>query len=94
MSWMLHNMYLYYCLGFPGGSVVKNPPAMQEPQEMWVWSLGLEDHLEEALATHTSIPAKIIHLMDRGAWQLQSRGSQSVICDWAHTIHCFSGIQT
>ena len=22
--------------GFPGGSVVENPPAMQESQEMWV----------------------------------------------------------
>ena len=22
--------------GFPGGSAIKNPPAMQEPQEPWV----------------------------------------------------------
>ena len=29
--------------GFPGGSVVKNPPAMQEMQKMWVWPLGPED---------------------------------------------------
>ena len=29
--------------GFPGGSVVKNPPALQEIQEMLVHSLGLED---------------------------------------------------
>ena len=93
MSWMLYNTHLYYCLGFPGGSVVKNLPALQEPQEMWVWSLGLEDPLEEAMATHTSIPAKIIHPMDRRAWQLQSMGLQSVTGDWAHTIHCFSGIQ-
>ena len=28
---------------FPGGSVVKGPPATQEPQETWVWSLGQED---------------------------------------------------
>ena len=27
-------------LGFPGGSVVKNPPTVQEPQEMQVRSLG------------------------------------------------------
>ena len=26
--------------GFPGGSVAKNPPAMQETQEMQVRSLG------------------------------------------------------
>ena len=24
-------------MGFPGGSVVKNLPAVQEPQETWVW---------------------------------------------------------
>ena len=27
--------------------VVKNSPTMQETQETWVWSLGLEDALEE-----------------------------------------------
>ena len=32
--------------GFLSGSVVKNPPAMQEPQEMWVRSLGWEDSPE------------------------------------------------
>ena len=26
--------------GFPNGLVVKNPPAMQETQDMWVQSLG------------------------------------------------------
>ena len=34
--------------GFPGGSVVKNPPTMQE-----TW--GLEDPLEEGMATHSSV---------------------------------------
>ena len=33
---------------------VKNPPAMQETQEMQVWSLGWEDPLEEGMATHCS----------------------------------------
>ena len=41
-------------MGFPGGSVVKNPPAMQE---MWVQSLGQEDPLEKEMATHSSILA-------------------------------------
>ena len=41
-------------MGFPGGSVVKNPPAMQEMQ---VWSLGQEDPLEKEMATHSSILA-------------------------------------
>ena len=49
--------YMYTCphlyRGFPGGSVVKNLPAMQET---WILSLGRED-LEEEMATHCSILA-------------------------------------
>ena len=41
-------------MGFPGGSAVKNPPAVQETQ---VRTLGQEDSLEEGMATHSSIPA-------------------------------------
>ena len=41
-------------LGFPGGSVAKNPPAKQEAQ---VQSLGREDPLEKEMATHSSILA-------------------------------------
>ena len=40
--------------GFPGGTVVKNLPAIQEMQ---VWSLGQEDTLEEGMATHSKILA-------------------------------------
>ena len=40
--------------GFPDGSVVKNPPAMQE---MWVQSLGQEDAQEEKMVTYSSILA-------------------------------------
>ena len=36
---------------------VKNPPAMQEMQEMPVRFLGREDSLEEEMATHSSILA-------------------------------------
>ena len=43
--------------GFPQGSLVKNLPAMQEPQEMWVLSLGWEDPLQEEMANHSSILA-------------------------------------
>ena len=39
---------------FPGGSAVRNLPAMQE---MWVLSLGWEDSLEEEMVTHSSILA-------------------------------------
>ena len=38
-------------------ALVKNPPAMQEPQEMWVGSLGPKYPLEEGMATHSSILA-------------------------------------
>ena len=37
---------------FRNGSVIKNPPAMQE---MEVQSLGWEDTLEKEMATHSSI---------------------------------------
>ena len=44
-------------MGFPGGSVVKNLPAVQEPLEMWVQTLGWENPPEEGMATHSSILA-------------------------------------
>ena len=55
-------MYLYFqsidsIWVFPCGSVVKNLPAIQKPQEMWVWSVGQEGPLEEGMATHSSILA-------------------------------------
>ena len=59
--------------GFLGGSAVKNPPAMQEPQEMPVQSLSREDPLEEEMATHSSILAWRIP-MDRGAWGITVHG--------------------
>ena len=43
--------------GFPDGSGVKNPSAMQEMQETQVQSLGWDDTLEEVMATHSSILA-------------------------------------
>ena len=45
------------CPHFPGGSAVKNLPAMQETQETWVRSLGWEIPLEEGMATLSSILA-------------------------------------
>ena len=41
-------------MGFSGGSLVNNPPAIQEMQ---VWSLGGEDSLEKEMTTHSSITA-------------------------------------
>ena len=40
---------------------VKNLPAMQKTQEMWVPSLGQEDLLEEETATHSNILARESH---------------------------------
>ena len=44
-------------LDYSKGSAVKNPPAMQEPQEMQVLPLGQEAPLEEGASTHSSILA-------------------------------------
>ena len=67
------NPVIYGCLqrfqGFLGGSSVKNPPAMQEPQETQVQSLGWEDPLEEEMASHSNIL-----VMDRRAWQVTVHG--------------------
>ena len=49
------------------GSMVKNPPAVCEPQETWVQSLGQEDPLEEEMTTHSSTSAW--EIMDREAWR-------------------------
>ena len=64
-------------MGFPVGSVVKNPPAMQEIQETLVQALGQEDPLEESRATHSSILAWRIPWMEEPG-RLQSLGSQRV----------------
>ena len=59
---------------FPGGSVVKSPPAMQETQ---VRSLGQEGPLEKEMATHSSVIAwRTPWTEDLG--RLQSMESQRV----------------
>ena len=62
--------------GFPGGTVIKNLPVIQETQEMEVRSLGREDPLEKEMATHSSIlPWNIPWTEESG--ELQSMGSPS-----------------
>ena len=56
--------------GFPGGSEVKHPPAMQEMQ---VQFLGQEDPLEKEMATHSSILAWEI------PWTEEPGGLQSMV---------------
>ena len=53
----MNQLYVYIYPGFPGGSVVKNPPAMQELQGTQVRSLSREDPLEGGLAAHSSVLA-------------------------------------
>ena len=55
--------------GFPGGSLKKNPPAMQE---MRVRSLSQEDALEEGVVTHSSVLARKI------TWTEEPGGLQCV----------------
>ena len=66
-------------LGFPGSSVVKNLPAMQET---WAQSLGQEDPLEKETATHSSILAWEIPWIEEPDG-LQFMGSQRVGHDLA-----------
>ena len=61
---------------------MKHPPAMQEPQEMWVQFLGHEDPLEKEMAT-VFLPGKIPGTEEPGG--LQSLGSQRVGYDSVHT---------
>ena len=70
-----------YFAGFPGGSVVKNLPAMQETQEMWVQSPGLRrspggGHGNPLQSSCLESP------LDRGAWRATVHGSQRVGHDW------------
>ena len=61
-------------MGSPGGSVAKNRPAIQEPQQIWVQFLGREDPLEEFMASHSSILAWRITCTEEPGG-LQSTGS-------------------
>ena len=65
--------------------MVKNPPAVQEMQEIWVRSLGWEDLLEEEMATQSSILPGESH-GQRSLEGLQSMGLQRVRLDWVHTL--------
>ena len=64
---------MYITQGFLGGSVVKNPPAMQEKQ-------GQEDPLEKGMATYSSM------LAWRIPWSEEPGGLQSIGCKELDTI--------
>ena len=73
-------------MGFPGGSVVNNPPANARAAGDAGWSLGQEDPLEAEMATHSSILARIIPWTEEPGG-LQSMGSQRVRHDWATELY-------
>ena len=84
--WQIYPLFFrisfLFRLGFLGGSAIKNPPTMREPQEMWAQSLGREDPLEKGTTTHSSI------LAWRFPWTeepdgLQSMRSQRIGHDWS-----------
>ena len=61
-------------VGFPGGSVLKNPPAKQKTR---VQLLGRQDPLEKEMASHPSILAWVIP-STKEPGRLQSMGPQRV----------------
>ena len=75
--WLLKQFLNYtdfkkYCiLGFPGGTVVKIPPAMQETQ---VWSLSQEDPLEKGIDNPLKYSC-LENSTDRGVWWATVHGA-------------------
>ena len=67
-------------LDCPGGSLVKNLPAMQETR---VQSLGQEDPLEKGMTTHSSILAREIPWTEEpgGLQCMESQKNQMLLSD-------------
>ena len=81
-------LFLFNILGFPGGSVVKNLPAMQET---WVQSLGQEDPLEKGMATHASLLAWRIPWTDDPGGLYSPRGCQeSDTTEWLTLFNLYT----
>ena len=58
-AWEIKDFFFFFTSkrGFPGGSVVKNPPANARRSRMRARSMVQEDPLEQEMATHASILA-------------------------------------
>ena len=74
LEYILNWGLVYYYLGFPGGSLLKNPPAN-------LWSLIWEDPLEKEMVAHSGILAWEIPWTEESGG-LQSMGSERVGRDW------------
>ena len=79
--------YIYEYEGFPGDSVVKNPPAMQEMQ---VWSLGWEDPLEKEMATQFCFLAWEIPWTNKpgGLYLVHGVAKESDRTEWLNNNRC------
>ena len=76
---------------FPGGSMLKNLPAIQETQETLVQCLVRDDSLEEGLATQSGILALRIPRKKKPG-SLQSKGSQRPFSGpWLKRLSTHSG---
>ena len=75
-------------LGFPGSAVEKNLSPVHKKKEVQIWPLGLEDSLEEGMATHSSILAwKILWTEEPGMLQAwHGSKSQTQLSDWTYVI--------
>ena len=73
-------MHVKITRGYPGGTVVKNPPANAGDTEMWIRSLGWEDPPEEGMATDSSLIAWRIPRTEASCG-LQSMGAHKVVRD-------------
>ena len=71
--------------GFLGGTVAKILPAMQEPQEVWVQSLGWE--ITQRRVWQPTPVFLLGESMDRGTSGLQFVGSQRIGHDWSNLAH-------
>ena len=80
--WWIHR-YIYAYIYIHSGSVLKNPPAMQDMHETWVQSLGWEDPLEKGMATYSSVLAwKLPWTEEPGRlWSMALQKSQTWLSD-------------
>ena len=54
---LTHLKCTYSSVPSPAAQAVRNLPAMQETQEMWVQSMGQEESLKKEMATLSSVLA-------------------------------------
>ena len=83
---------LFYISGFPGGVVVKNPPAIAGDVRDTGFSLGVRKipWRRKWQPSPVFLPWKSL---DRGAWQAtKTMGSQRVGHNWARTFYVYLGM--